>query len=210
MFLNLVNISFFYNKNEILNNINLNLNKGEIAIIIGESGSGKTTILKLINGLLSPSSGKIFFKDKDIFNYNPTFLRKKICYIPQTSVAIAENVFSEFKMVKKDINKEEVLALIYEFKLNDKILEVPMNNLSIGQQQRISILRSIINKPEIMLLDEPTSALDEENIAILEDIIKNLNKKFNITFIIVTHNLQFANDISKKKFLLRNKQLQEI
>jgi putative ABC transport system ATP-binding protein len=209
MLLNVLNVKFSYNSNIILNNINFSLNKGEIAVIIGESGTGKSTFLKIINGLISPCSGKIIFKGKNIYNYEPTILRKKICYIPQTPVAIAKNVYSEFKIVNSEIKKENIINLLHEFKLNKNILNSSMNNLSIGQQQRISILRGIINKPDVILLDEPTSALDEDNIDILKEIIENLREKFNISFVIVTHNLKFGNVISNKKYVLKNSILEE-
>ena len=210
MLLEVINVKFSYKSNLILNNINFSLNKGDIAIIIGESGSGKSTFLKLLNGLISPDYGEIKFKEKNIFSYTPTTLRKKICYVPQIPIAIAKNVLSEFKIVNSKISIDYIKKLIKDFHLNDKILQNSMENLSIGQQQRISIMRGIINKPEIMLLDEPTSALDENNIMLLERIIKNLNEKFQISFIIVTHNIKFANNISNKKYLLEKTSLKEL
>ncbi len=208
MLLQVSNITFKYNENIILNNINLSVNKGDIIVIIGESGSGKSTFLKLLNALIPPTKGKIFFNGKDIYSYNPSNLRKKICFIPQVPIAISENVFNEFKIINPEIKKEDVAHLLHEFKLNENILNKSMNNLSIGQQQRISILRGIINKPEIILLDEPTSSLDEENIEILIEIIKKLNSKFQISFIVVTHNLKFGNIIANRKYLLKKGSLQ--
>ncbi len=85
-----------------------------------------------------------------------------------------------------------------------------MNNLSVGQQQRIAIIRGILNQPEIMLLDEPTSALDENNIKLLKEIILRLNKEQKMTFLIVTHNLKMASEISEIKYILQNKSLRLI
>ena len=210
MLLKTVNLNVKRDNFLILENVNFNVVKGEISFIIGESGSGKSTLLKTLNGLIPVTSGSIIFKDKDILEYSPIWLRKKICYIPQLPVPISKTVFNEFKMIKNDITKEYIKKICEKFKLEVTILDKNMKNLSVGQQQRVSIIRGILNSPEIMLLDEPTSALDEENIHLLEEIILKLNRENNMTFVIVTHNLQMSEKLSEKTFLLKDNTLKLI
>ncbi len=207
MFLSVENLKKLFGNNLILNNINFNCYKEDITIITGESGSGKSTLLKCLNGLLPIDEGGIFFKDKAIYEFEPLILRKNICYISQIPVSICNSVIDEFKFVKKDISSDFLEQTLESFKLHKNILNKNMKNLSIGQQQRIAILRGILNEPEIMLLDEPTSALDEDNIKLLKNIILNLNKDKNVTFIIVTHNINFAENITDKIFKLANGEL---
>ena len=194
----------------ILENVNFNVGKGEISFIIGESGSGKSTFLKTLNSLIPIASGSIIFKDKDITDYSPIWIRKKICYIPQVPVPISETVFKEFQMIRSDIKREYVKYIFDKFKLQLSILDKSMKNLSVGQQQRVSIIRGILNSPEIMLLDEPTSALDKENINLLEEIVLNLKRESNMSFVIVTHNLEMSEKLSEKTFLLKKKTLELI
>jgi putative ABC transport system ATP-binding protein len=203
------NITVARKKITIFKNVNFNLKKSAITTLTGESGSGKSTFLKTLNALI-PFQGKIFFKNKSILDYKPVILRKKICYIPQIPVAISDNIFNEFKLINSEFASEAAYDILEEFKLDNSVLKKNMNNLSVGQQQRIAIIRGILNQPEIMLLDEPTSALDENNIKLLKEIILRLNKEQKMTFLIVTHNLKMASEISEIKYILQNKSLRLI
>ncbi len=203
------NITVTRKKTTVFKNVDFNLKKSVITTLTGESGSGKSTFLKTLNAII-PFQGEIFLKNKNILDYIPVILRKKICYIPQIPVAIADSVFNEFKLINGEITKESACELLEEFKLDKSVLKKNMNNLSIGQQQRIAIIRGILNRPEIMLLDEPTSALDENNIKLLKEIILRLNQDKKMTFLIVTHNLKMAGEISEIKYILQNKSLRLI
>lgn len=204
------NLNILRNNKTILKNVNFLLHQSEIAVITGESGSGKSTFLKSLNALIPVSKGDILFKNSNILEISPSHLRRKICLIPQIPVAIAKNVFDEFKLIKNNIEKSEIDEIVEKFKLDPSILYKNFKNLSIGQQQRISIIRGLINEPEIMLLDEPTSALDNDNIDILENIIKNINKELNMSFIIVTHNIEFAKNLTSVFYRLKQMQLEKI
>jgi len=208
-FLEVKNLTQSFNTSTILNKINFQITNENIIAILGESGEGKSTLLKSINGLIPFSDGQIIFKGIDIHNYNPLSLRKTISYIPQIPVSIADNVLEEFKLVKKDITIEQIKEIFESFKLDSDILQQKMSKLSIGQQQRLALLRGMLNYPELILFDEPTSALDESNIKLLEQIITNLNIERKIRFIIVTHNILFAKNICEKFFTIKNGTLNE-
>ncbi|MDO8030037.1 amino acid ABC transporter ATP-binding protein ['Planchonia careya' phytoplasma] len=212
------NLKRSFNKEIILNNINLQIKPKEIVSIIGRSGSGKSTLLRCLNLLTKPDSGKIFFNNSNLLDSSTslTDLRIQIGMVFQHF-----NLFSE-----KTVLENCCLALRCVFKMNyteasrkalKKLKEVGMNKfahgnvqkLSGGQKQRVAIARTLCMEPKIILLDEPTSALDSESTQEILKLLKNLVYKHNITLIIVTHELQFAKKVSNKIYLLENGKIAE-
>lgn len=184
----------------ILDNISFQIEKGDYATIIGPSGSGKSTLLKLCNNLISPSDGTIYYNNKNVVEYNPVDLRKDISYCLQIPYLFGETVIDNlsfpFKIRNAKVNMDKIYELTHKFKIRKEILNEKVVNLSGGEKQRISLMRTLIYTPEILLLDEVTSSLDAENTSIVENIIKDLND-VGVTILWITHNreqsLKFAN-----------------
>jgi ABC-type lipoprotein export system ATPase subunit len=181
-------------ENKRINFPDLDISPGNHFLILGRSGSGKTSFLNLIGGLLSPSSGQIKINNKNIALLSSNELDKfrglNIGFIFQTphfikSLNINDNLLlSQYFLGNRDQNHINTLLEKVEL-LNRK--EDPLHELSEGEKQRISIVRALINKPKIILADEPTSALDDYSCNIVIDLLKNLSKENNSVLIIVTH-----------------------
>ena len=187
-------VSFAYDKKEILKDINLEITKGEKVGIIGESGSGKSTLIDLIIGLYRPKSGKIFIDDNELNEKNLKSWRKKIGYIPQ-SIYLVDGTIAENVAFGEEIDEERVKKVLKMANILDFLethhegiyTRVGENGvkLSGGQKQRVAIARALYNDPEILILDEATSALDNETEKkIMDEIYKVGNNK---TMIIVAH-----------------------
>ena len=192
----LKNVSFSYDKKDVLKNINLKIKKGEKLGIIGESGSGKSTLVDLIIGLYKPKEGKIFVDSEELNEKNLKSWRKKIGYIPQSIYlfdgSIAENVAFGEKMDKKRVKEVLKLANLLDFlEKHHNGIETRVGEngvkLSGGQKQRVAIARALYNNPEILVLDEATSALDSETEKKIMDEIYKIGK--NKTMIIIAHRL---------------------
>ena len=189
-------------ENEIIavNDISFSVQKGEFVVIVGSSGSGKSTLLHLIGGVDRPTSGKVFIEGKDIYALNndelAKFRRRKIGLIYQfynliPILNIEENIRLPADLDKRIVEDKEIETLIKILGLEGRRTYLP-NELSGGQQQRVAIGRSLINKPAIILADEPTGNLDSKNSEQIINLLKQSNKKYNQTIIMITHNLELA------------------
>lgn len=190
----------------ILNNINLTINKGEIVSIIGPSGSGKSTLLRCINLLNIPTSGDIYFKDINITQEHKRIneIRTKIGMVFQSfnlfnNLNVLDNcIIGPTKILHepKDEAIENARRLLSLVGMED-FENANVNTLSGGQRQRVAIARTLCMHPEVILFDEPTSALDPEMVGEVLDTIKKLTKE-GMTLIIVTHEMAFAKEISDR------------
>jgi putative ABC transport system ATP-binding protein len=175
----------------ILKDITVSIDQGDYISVVGPSGSGKSTFLKLCCHLISPTEGKILYKSKSIMEHNPMELRKNIAYCFQTPYLFGESVMDNISFpyhirnIKMDYKKVEELFVL--FNLDNDFLIKDVRNLSGGEKQRIALIRTLLFKPEILLLDEVTSALDVDNTLIVENVMKTLNQN-GTTIIWVTHN----------------------
>jgi lipoprotein-releasing system ATP-binding protein len=184
---------------EVLKGINLQINKEEIVAIVGKSGAGKSTLLHLIGTLDTPDSGKIFFDGTDVYSMKEKELSKfrnsKIGFIFQFHHLLPEFTALENVMIPSMVsgkeNKAKALELLREVGLEDRGNHRP-NEISGGEAQRIAIARALINSPDLILADEPTGNLDTHNADAVMNLIFSLRDKFKQTFIIVTHNEEFA------------------
>ena len=187
------NVSFVNDGKTILNSISVNIESGDFISIIGSSGSGKSTFLKLCSHLISPTGGEILYKDKSIIEYSPTELRKNILYCFQTPYlfgnTVMENINFPFLIRNVKPDQKKINELFSLFNMTIDFLNKDVINLSGGEKQRIALIRGLLFKPEILLLDEITSALDEANTQIVEKVITSLNKE-GITILWITHNLE--------------------
>lgn len=196
----LKDISKGYGSNIILNDFNLNINKGEFLTIIGSSGCGKTTVLKLINGLLTPESGRVYVNGEDISAVNQIQLRRKIGYVIQgvglfPHMNIRKNIAYVPNLIKK-VDKSEISSkvenLIKVVGLEEEMLERYPSELSGGQRQRIGIARALAASPDILLMDEPFGAVDEITRKLLQEEILRIYKEFNVTIVFITHDIKEA------------------
>ena len=190
-------------KNNVLKNIDLNIEKGEFIGIIGQSGSGKSTLLNIIGALDTPSKGDIYFNGENISHYNSEkrsqFRNKNIGFIFQFHFLLPQfNVIENILIPNwidsgKDSHdkKENALEILRDMKLED-IAYRDSQNISGGQQQRVAIARALINKPAIVLADEPTGNLDSKTSSQIYNLLRDINKKYKTTFLIVTHNPEIA------------------
>lgn len=200
------NLNKSFNKNEVLKDINLEINKGEVVAIIGPSGSGKSTLLRCMNLLETPSNGKVIFKGKELThkNINLSELRQKMGMVFQNfnlfpHKTVLENVILAPKLLKKvDLKKLEIegKALLKKVGLEEKANAYP-SQLSGGQKQRVAIARALAMHPDVILFDEPTSALDPEVVYEVLKVMKDLAKE-GMTMVVVTHEMGFAKDVGDK------------
>lgn len=189
-----------YDDKVIIKDLNLDINKGEFITVIGSSGCGKTTVLKMINGLNTPDKGDIFINGKNIKNENIIELRRKIGYSIQGSalfphLTVEKNISYVLDLINeknKDEIKESILKLIKVVGLEDNILNRYPDQLSGGQQQRVGIARALAAQSDILLMDEPFGAVDEITRKQLQNEIVKIHKDLGVTTIFITHDIKEA------------------
>jgi ABC-type lipoprotein export system ATPase subunit len=186
---------FQYNSETQFHFPDLQCKTGETILITGSSGTGKTTLLHLLGGLLKPTSGSIIINEIDICGLSAKkldyFRGQNIGLILQkayfiASLTVLENIELASWLTDKTKKKEKAKELLSLLGLEKYVLKLP-SQLSVGQQQRVSIARALINEPKLLLADEPTSSLDDENTKIVADLLASLSQKYNAALIIVTH-----------------------
>lgn len=204
------NISKKFKNTTVLSDVSFEIEKGKLVAIIGESGCGKTTTLKMINGLITPTSGKIYINNEDISTKNVIDLRRNMGYVIQQTglfphMTIKENIELIPKVQNK--NPEDITQQTYNLMdmvgLDcDKFLNRYPVELSGGQQQRVGVARAFATNPDIILMDEPFSALDPITRSSLQDELVNLQSKLKKTIIFVTHDMDEAIKISDKMCIM--------
>lgn len=208
------NISKIFDNKLVLNNLNFNVSDGELLSILGKSGCGKTTLLKILIGIEKPSSGSILKNNKNITKYDISKRGMGIVfqnYALFPNMTVLENVSYALKNKLKDKKKayKQAMDVISMVNLEDHINKYP-DELSGGQMQRVSIARTLALKPDVILFDEALSALDAENKIILRNKIRELNKKFNITMIFITHDQEEAFSISDRVMIMNDGCIEQI
>lgn len=207
------NVTKYYGDDLVFSNVNLKIKKGDVIALTGKSGCGKSTLLKCINRLEHINDGKIKFKGINISEISMVQLRQKIGMVFQDynlfeHLTVLDNLIIGLIKIKKHSRDEsihEALDMLKKLDLIDKKDNYP-NELSGGQKQRVAIARTLLMKPDIILLDEPTSALDKE----MKDSVLNLIKKIveeDMTLIIVSHEEEFIKKVSDTIYNLNNNKL---
>ena len=201
-----------------IQNINLSINEGDIYGIIGLSGAGKSTLIRCINFLEKPTSGKVFFKGIDLSslkNKELLRIRQNIGMIFQgfnllEQRTVLENVLFPLEITK--VNKQDAVKkatdLLNEVGLSDKINAYP-SQLSGGQKQRVAIARALANNPSVLLCDEATSALDPNTTNQILSLLKNINEKYGITIVVITHEMRVIETICNKVAIIDNSEIVE-
>ena len=231
--IDVINLKKDFDGVNVLNGINVKINKGDIVCVIGPSGSGKSTFLRCLNCMEDPSSGQIIFNGVDIadMSVDINIHRRKMGMVFQhfnlfNNKTVIENIMlapvhtrwqeqkklkkSERTMTKAQITaqaKEEAMALLRRIGLDDKA-DVYPSTLSGGQKQRVAIVRALAMNPDVVLFDEPTSALDPEMVGEVLDLMKSLAKE-GLTMVIVTHEMGFAREVANRVIFIDEGIIQE-
>lgn len=214
------NLSFGYNGESILKNINFTIRPGDFVSLIGSNGAGKSTLIKLILGELSPKKGSI-----RVLDINPKDYKEwhRVGYVPQKGIesisnfpASAEeivqaNLFSQIGLLRfarkeHKLKTNNALDLVGMAKYSKELV----GNLSGGQQQRVLLARALVNDPEILILDEPTTGVDDTTVESFYHLIKDFNEKSGITIFIVTHDIDRASKFVTRTFCLEKGSLVEL
>ncbi|MBU3805147.1 MAG: ABC transporter ATP-binding protein [Candidatus Cellulosilyticum pullistercoris] len=183
-----------------LDDISFSVNKGEFVAIIGASGSGKSTLLHLLGGVDRPSSGKVYVDGTDIYGLDENklaiFRRRQLGLIYQfynliPVLTVEENMTLPLLLDGQKVDQNHLQELLKVLTLENRIDHLP-NQLSGGQQQRVSIGRALINHPALILADEPTGNLDSKNSEEIVGLLKGVNKQYNQTLIMITHDERIA------------------
>ena len=183
-----------------VNDISFSVEQGEFVAIVGSSGSGKSTLLHLLGGVDRPTSGKVYIQGEDIYSLNSDkiaiFRRRQVGLIYQfynliPILNVEENIVLPCKLDGKNVSKDRLNEIIDTLGLSTRRKHLP-NELSGGQQQRVSIGRAIINNPALVLADEPTGNLDSKASDEIVALLKESNKKYNQTIIVITHDPDIA------------------
>lgn len=188
-----------------LDNVSFSVEKGEFVAIIGPSGSGKSTLLHILGGVDVPTSGSVVINQTDISNLDETalaiFRRRQIGLIYQfynliPILTVQENLTLPLLLDGRKPDKKQIDTLVKRLGLENRLDHLP-NQLSGGQQQRVSIGRALVNNPALMLADEPTGNLDSVNSKEIISLLRQFNKEFNQTVIIITHDEKIANSADR-------------
>lgn len=197
-------VTFSYTKESFFNFPDIKLSKSESLLILGKSGIGKTTLLHLLAGILSPDNGSIFINDNNISSFRnkklDAFRGKHIGIIFQNTIAISsltvfENLQARLYFSGIPNQKEAIETILNQLDLVSVKNQKP-NTLSTGQLQRLGIALGVIHEPDIILADEPTSSLDDENCKLVIDLLKSQAKKSNANLIIITHDQRIKNSFT--------------
>ena len=196
MKLSLRNLSLqFDGKTRLFQNANLTVESGAFVVIRGSSGSGKSSLLRVLNRLQDATSGEVLVDDRPIGDHDVTRLRRRMGYVQQTPVVIGgtvrDNLHLPFRFKITDgavFPTDDVLRKMLDaYLLQDVDLDETASELSVGQRQRIALIRALLVEPEILLCDEPTSALDPESKTIVERELERINRENGISVVLVTH-----------------------
>lgn len=188
------------NRVKALDGVNIDIHEGEFVAVVGTSGSGKSTLLHMLGGLDRATDGKVYVRDKDLFNMNDeqltVFRRRNIGFVFQSYnlvpiLNVYENITLPIELDGNEVDEDHIDLIIKTLGLEEKLSNLP-NNLSGGQQQRVAIARALATKPSIILADEPTGNLDSKTSGEVIGLLKVTSQKFNQTIVMITHNEEIA------------------
>lgn len=215
--INNVSKTFDQGRSYVVNHISLTVAEGEILVILGSSGCGKTTTLKMINRLIEPTSGNIEIEGKNIETYNVVNLRRSIGYVFQRGglfphMTVAENISIVLRLNKRPKEERDARAieLLKLINLPEEFVNRFISELSGGQQQRIGVARALANDPKILLMDEPFGALDSITRSALQEEVLRLNKELHKTIVFVTHDIFEALRIADRIVVMHKGRIEQV
>ena len=218
LILELSNVSKYYDKKKVLDNISLKIKKGSVNVILGPSGCGKSTLLRCLNGLEPIQEGNIVFSGINLNDKKIKWekIRQRIGMVFQSydlfpNMTVIENILlGPLKVQKRD--KSEVLAqaeeLLEKVGLADRKNSYP-KELSGGQKQRVGIARALASDPKVLLCDEATSALDPQTTKSILDLLKDINKRLNLTIVMITHQMEVVKEVCDRVAVIENGEIIE-
>ena len=187
------NLGFVSPEKMILEGISLSIKEGEHLTITGPSGSGKSSLLKLLAALVSPSSGQLFYQGQEMGDLDPVAYRREVSYCFQQPVlfgqTVRDNVAFPFEIRQIPFDQERVLTALARLDLGPEFLDKPIKDLSGGEKQRVALVRNLLFEPKVLLLDEVSSGLDEKTKILLRTFLNDLHQE-GVTLIEVTHDQQ--------------------
>ena len=205
-----------YGEHTVLKDFSMDIHDGEFISVIGGSGSGKTTVLKLINGLLIPDQGEIYVQDKDIRKVDQNELRRNIGYVIQSiglfpHMTIEENIGYVLSLTKQDsaLIQERVKEMMDIMKLEKQLLTRYPDELSGGQKQRVGIARALASHPKILLMDEPFGAVGEITRHSLQDEILRIYHELHITIFFITHDIREALRLGTRVMIMKDGNIEQ-
>ncbi len=211
------NITLSYDEKVVLKDISINLKEKSFIGIIGKNGTGKSTLLKAVTGLLKPVKGNIFIDNEDVYKMRKNILAKKISFMPQTmqfdfSFNVKDFIMfgrypyiNMFKLASKD--DFQTVEDVMKFTETAEFAERNINELSGGERQKVLLAQTLVQQTDIIVLDEPTSHLDIGSQATIFKLLKMLNEKYNKTIITTVHDLNLAGEFCSDIVLLDNKKV---
>ncbi|MPM81658.1 Tungstate uptake system ATP-binding protein TupC [bioreactor metagenome] len=192
----------------------LELKAQQVTCIVGKSGGGKTTLLKLLNNLISADSGTILYKGKEIDTYNPIALRREVMMLPQQTVMFSGTIRENFNKTLRFTEQEVASDEVYKDLLQQVGLKLPLEadtkDLSGGEKQRVALARVLLLHPETLLLDEPSSALDDETEDFIIGMVVDYTRKRKGTLIMVTHAMSVAERFADVTITLFDGKIQRV
>jgi len=210
----LLNISVIFGSHKVHRDVSFKINRGEVVVLLGPSGTGKTVLLKLIIGLLSPTEGRVFVHGRDLETLSEEELRKERLKIGMLfqgaalfdSLSVYENIAFPLRE-HGEISEEKIRSVVKEKLLLVDLPEVEQKfppELSGGQKKRVGLARALATNPEVLLFDEPTTGLDPSAKGIIDNLILMLKARYAITSIVVTHDMDSAKKIADRLVLLND------
>ncbi len=207
------NVNYSAGGTTILKNISGFFPKGKITAIAGPSGSGKSTLFRLCNGLSSPDSGNIYILGKHINEYRPVELRRTVGLAlqnaPMIDGTVMDNLSLPLELRGKRLDEKEGKRLLSLVGLGEHFLMQNARDLSGGERQKVSIARTLVNRPKILLLDEITSALDRVSQQEIEKLVLTINREFGTTIVWITHNLDEAKAVGDYMWIMMEGEIAE-
>ncbi|MBO0992823.1 ABC transporter ATP-binding protein [Bacillus sp. SD088] len=198
---------------QILKNITGDFYKGKITTLVGPSGAGKTTLFRLCNAMKSPSSGEIYIHERSLDDYDQVELRRNVGIAlqnaPMIHGSVRKNLALPTTLQGNVMAEEEAKRFMHIVGLPNELLDRNSKDLSGGQRQKLSIARTLVNRPKILLLDEITSSLDRVSQEDIEKLIKRINQEYGTTIIWITHNLRQALTVGDYTWVMMDGQLME-
>lgn len=205
-----------YGDKVVLKDFGMEIEQGEFISVIGGSGSGKTTVLKLINGLLTPDQGDIYIDDVNIRDLDQNELRRHIGYVIQNiglfpHMSIEENIGYVLSLTKQDASviHERAIELMGIMDLDLDLLQRYPDQLSGGQKQRVGIARALAGNPQLLLMDEPFGAVDEITRRSLQDEIIRIHKQLGITIFFITHDIREALRLGDRIMVMKDGEIEQ-
>ena len=203
----LQSVSLQLGKRKILNSFSASIPSDEVTCVIGASGSGKTTFLKLLNGMFLPMDGEILYRGKRLYEYPPRELRRDVAYIAQKPImflgTVKDNLLYGPRIWGFHVDDSVLVSLLEKVGLDSSFMDRPAHELSGGEKKRVAIARALVLNPHVLLLDEPTGDLDVVSSRVIEKLVVKL-KEEGISIVFVTHDVDEVRRIAERVLVIRD------